>query len=243
MTYILSGAKEITYDHLKSIPTPRPEGRWHPLPHKTVAFNFIGHIRDRGWEIEEARYGIDKFNDMFGYLKLSNEALVGGKSATHLKQVIGIRNSHNKRFSVSAVAGTQVTVCSNLQFRGEFRMRRKHTTNIMRDLSPRINGMLDDIETSWDDTLAAYAMYENTPLKRANSHDLIMQAAEQGAINPSDVLRVKEEYSNPRHEEFKDPNAWSLFNAATEVLKRVPTQLAQKSIKLHQVFDDYCRTN
>jgi len=119
-------------------------------------------------------------------------------------------------------------------------MRRKHTTNIMRDLSPRINALLDEVQDNWDKTLAAYSMYENTPLKRADAHDLIMRSAENGAINPSDVLRVKEEYSNPRHAEFKETNAWSLFNAATEVLKRVPSQLAPKSIKLHQVFDDYC---
>jgi len=243
MTYILSGAKEITYDHLKTIETPKPEGRWHPLPHKTVAFNFLGHIRDRGWQIEETRYGIDKYNDMFGYIRLGNEALIGPNSATHLKQVIGIRNSHNKRFSVSAVSGSQVLVCSNLQFRGEFRMRRKHTTNIMRDLGSRINGLLDEVENNWERTLAAYAMYENTPLQRSQEHDLIMRATAHGAINPSDVLRVRDEYNNPRHEEFKEANAWSLFNAATEVLKRVPTQLAQKSIKLHEIFDDYCCTN
>lgn len=239
MTYILSGAKEVSYEQLKNIPTPAPEGRWNPVPHKTVANMFTGLIQDRGYAIEEIKYGVDKFDDMFGYIRLGNQALVGRDQATHIKQVVGIRNSHNKRFSVSAVAGSQVLVCSNLQFRGEFKMRRKHTINVMRDLGSRINGLIDQVESSWDDTLQCYANYAERDITKSDAHDLIMLSAEAGAINPSDVLRVKDEYINPRHEDFRPENAWSLFNASTEVLKRVPSQLQRKSIILHDVYNKY----
>ena len=118
-------------------------------------------------------------------------------------------------------------------------MRRKHTTNVMRDLGSRINRLIDQVESSWNDTLQCYANYAERDISKSDAHDLIMLSAEAGAINPSDVLRVKDEYINPRHEDFRPENAWSLFNASTEVLKRVPSQLQRKSIILHDVYNKY----
>jgi len=67
-----------------------------------------------------------------------------------------------------------------------------------------------------------------------------MKSAEAGAINTTDVLNIKNEYLNPRHSDFKHTNAWALFNASTEILKKAPKQLAAKSIKLHEVYDEFC---
>jgi hypothetical protein len=239
MTYILSGANEVTWEQLKSIPTPKAKGRWHPVTHKTVASHIIGLTQQRGHTINEIRYGIDKYNDMFGYMRLNNTSAIGN-NADSVQQVVGFRNSHNKRFSVSAVAGSQVMVCSNLQFRGEHGMRRKHTTHVMRDLGNRINDMLNDAFGEWEDTVKSYTKYSLTPLSSKDADHLIMRSAKAGAINPSDVLKVEHEFYNPTHDDFADHNAWSLFNATTEILKRVPTQLQQKTIKLHKVYDEFC---
>ena len=239
MTYILSGAKEISYEQLKEVNTPQGSGRWKPVPHKTVASHFIGLTEQRGFHIESVKYGLDTFGDMFGYIRLGNEALVG-KNADHIKQVIGFRNSHNKRFSISAVAGAQVMVCSNLQFRGQFSMRAKHTTNVMGRLEDRIHGLIDQATSSWSETIKNYATYAAHDLSDADANDLIVQSAEAGAINCSDILKVKAEYKDPTHAEFRKQNAWTLFNASTEILKKVPTQLSQKTIKLHEVYDEFC---
>ena len=239
MTYILSGATEVSYEQIKSINTPQPKDRWRPVPHKTVASNFIGLIEQRGYGIESTKYGLDKFGDMFGYIRLRNEAVIGN-NADHIKQVIGFRNSHNKRFSISAVAGAQVMVCSNLQFRGQFNMRAKHTTNVMDKLDTRINALIDQAVSTWGSTIQSYGTYAKTFLDESLANDLIMKSAEAGAINTTDVLNIKNEYLNPRHSDFKHTNAWALFNASTEILKKAPKQLAAKSIKLHEVYDEFC---
>ena len=40
-----------------------------------------------------------------------------------------------------------------------------------------------------------------------------------GAFSSSDILPVVQEFENPRHREFNDKNAWSLYNACTEQMK------------------------
>ena len=56
----------------------------------------------------------------------------------------------------------------------------------------------------------------------------IIGAAEAGAIPSCDILPVFNEYQNPTHEEFTDPNIWNLYNAFTEVAKKYKATRADK---------------
>ena len=58
------------------------------------------------------------------------------------------------------------------------------------------------------------------------------------AIPPSAIPRVLQEYRSPWHEEFMPRNAWSLFNAHTEVMKAKPHLLADRTRVLHGVFNE-----
>ena len=51
--------------------------------------------------------------------------------------VLGLRNSHDKRFPAGLAVGASVFVCDNLSFSGEIKIARKHTRHIVRDLPER----------------------------------------------------------------------------------------------------------
>lgn len=48
--------------------------------------------------------------------------------------MVGLRNSHDKRFLVGISFGSRVFVCDNLAFTGDHVVKRKHTANLKRDL-------------------------------------------------------------------------------------------------------------
>ena len=131
-------------------------------------------------------------------------------------------------------------VCDNLSFCGEVKVARKHTRNIFNDLPGRIDEMFGTIIDNWAGQTARFDGYQATRLNNDQVDQLIGTAIRRDGISPSKARKVVEEYENPKHDEFKHENAWCLFNAFTEVLKQSPSALAQRSINLHGVFDEYC---
>jgi hypothetical protein len=56
-------------------------------------------------------------------------------------------------------------------------------------------------------------------LTRPRGHHLIVELARAGAFSSSDILKVADEWEEPRHAEFAEPTAWSLYQAASETMK------------------------
>jgi hypothetical protein len=239
MSYYINGSNEIDYSQLASLSTPQGMTNTHyPIHHKTFTDLVINKVTSLQYTINEARYGIDDHGDMFGYLKLEKNAERNGT----FNHVIGLRNSHCQRFSAALAAGSSVMVCDNLAFSGDIEVGHKHTKNIMDKLPGRIDIMMQEIQDNWQSQAKRYDAYAATELSQSGYGELLWNAIDQGALSGSKAQKVINEYAAPRHEDFEDRNAWSLFNAFTEILKESPTMLRQRSIQLHSVFDEYCET-
>lgn len=236
MSYYIAGSREVTPLQLKEVSTPHPTKTHYPIPHHEFLELVTDKLQHLKFNIEEIRCGVDQFDDMHSIIKIEKPDQANGT----FKNVVGVRNSHNKRFSAGLVAGASVMVCDNLSFCGEVKVARKHTRNIMQDLPGRIDEMFGTIIDNWAGQTARFNGYAATKLATNEVDQLIGTAIRRDGISPSKARKVIEEYENPKHDEFKNENAWCLFNAFTEVLKQSPTALAQRSINLHSVFDEYC---
>ena len=51
------------------------------------------------------------------------------------------------------------------------------------------------------------------------AHRLIVELARAGAFSSSDILPVAQEFENPRHVEFRERNAWNLYQGCKEIMK------------------------
>ncbi len=151
--------------------------------------------------------------------------------------VLGLRNSHDKRFPAGIVAGASVFVCDNLSFSGEVRLSRKHTRHLRRDLpqlAARAVGQLMDCWHKQDKRIDAYKNYR---LGDLIAHDLVIRAVDVGACSNRLLPAVLKEWREPSHSEFQDRSAWSLFNGFTEVLKGNLPELPRRTEALHALFD------
>jgi hypothetical protein len=151
--------------------------------------------------------------------------------------VLGLRNSHDKRFPAGIVAGATVFVCDNLSFSGEVRLSRKHTVHLQRDLpqlAARAVGQLMDV---WHHQGQRINAYKNYRMRDKSAHDLVVRAVDVGAATNRMIPAVLKEWREPRHPEFGDRTAWSLFNAFTEILKGNLPELPKRTEVLHGLFD------
>ncbi len=238
MGYYINGSAEHDYEALAHLPTPTNTDTHFPIPHKTFVDLVQDKVQNIGYAIDNSRYGIDDHGDLFGIMTLSRDDQYNGT----FKNVIGMRNSHCKRFSAALAAGSSVMVCDNLAFSGEIEVGHKHTKHILDRLPGRIDGMIQEIQNNWVNQANRYDGYANTKIDDSEMYEIVGRAIDNEAILPSNSRMVMDEYREPTHEEFKDSNGWCLFNAFTEVLKKSPSQdaLQRRTIRLHSVFDEFC---
>jgi hypothetical protein len=239
---VLSGKDSnlISFDELRSVDTPDPSGQHHPIPHHYLVDACRDTVSGGGFEITDEQHALTHDgNRYFGMFTLNpNSELAEGFMKNGHKVVVGIRNSHDKSLSAGLVAGHRVMVCDNLAFHGEVTLARKHTRFAKRDIHrmlPQAVGRLGDMFVENEKRIESYQRFE---LVDEKAHDIIIKCLDAKVIPNADVIKVVDEYRNPKHEEFETCDAWSLFNAFTEVAKKYnPHAVVARTQRLHGVFD------
>ncbi|MBW4622372.1 MAG: hypothetical protein KME17_23830 [Cyanosarcina radialis HA8281-LM2] len=141
---------------------------------------------------------------------------------------IGFRNSHDKSMSAGVCAGARVMVCDNMAFSGELSFRKRHI--------PR-NGFLHYIQQTF---ISLPEQLENlqTNLERLKIQGLsedkarliVFEAAENSIITSSEILPIWSEFTEPQHEEFREPTKFNLLMAFTENAKRYHSNTKAESV-------------
>ena len=121
-----AGAQKLGRQDLLALPTPEGTETHTIIPHSKVVEAAIEALSYRRIEIVKDEYGVSRDGaKMFGVLTLDIDG-------SGINLVLGLRNSHDKSFSLGMVAGFRVFVCDNLAFKGEFfAVARKHTSRVM----------------------------------------------------------------------------------------------------------------
>jgi hypothetical protein len=227
-----SGGHLVTVDELRECKTPQPVGRWHPTSHVAVLDTVKETLVGAGYRISSEKLAVARGDArFFGVLDLETP-LAQGVSLS-----VGVRNSVDKSFPLGFAAGSRVFVCSNLAFRAELLVRRKHTINGMRAFGTAIGGAvasLASFKQAEEVRIRRMAELELTP---AQASHVILTAFRRGIISSLQLPRVCQAWEEPPHDDFKPRTAWSLFNAFTEVLKEravtAPQAFVAQTIRLN----------
>ena len=200
------------------VDTPVGTESWKPVPHIEVIDAVTEVVKAHKWEITEEQFGLAREGQkLFGVMKINKS------SCLDWTRCIGLRNSHDKSFSVGLTAGISVMVCSNMAFGGTTIIKRRHTSRI--ELAQLVDVAVNELENEF---LMLEKVCEDMKIQYLKDDDearsRIVRAAEIGAINSSDIVPVFREFKQPRHEEFTEPTRWSLLNAFTETIKKYTPQ-------------------
>lgn len=226
-----SGGWDATIGEVRAVPVPEPTATWHPIGHEELVEKVLYELprfqlENAGTKLALANEG----NRFFGLVKC---ARMSDRSDYGL--VIGIRNSYDKSFATELCAGTQVFICDNLSFHGESMMRRKHTSNLHRDLPVIIYQLLGDLQHTVARTDSEIATWKAAKLDGTVRDHVLVEAARRRAIPWSAMPKVLEIH----HEDdrFEKDSVWSFFNAFTSWAKeRSPAQQMNETLRLSGLF-------
>jgi len=210
--------KFVDRNEVALVETPAGTDSWKPVPHIEVIEAVTEVVKAHDWTITEEQFGLAREGQkLFGVMKINKS------SSSDWVRCIGLRNSHDKSFSVGLSAGISVMVCSNMAFGGTMVIRRRHTSGM--ELAELVDVAVNELENEF---LILETVCEDLKVQYLKNDDearsRIVRAAEIGAINSSDIMPVFREFKHPQHEDFIEPTRWSLLNAFTETIKKYTPQ-------------------
>jgi hypothetical protein len=208
-----TGAEKIGRQDLLALPTPEPTDTHKPVPHSQVVSTLIESLGYRHINVVRDEYAVSKdAMKMFGVMDLSIEE-------QDIRISIGVRNSHDKSFSLGVTVGYRVFVCDNLAFHGDFTpVTRKHSKHF--DIEETIGGAVDKMQRNFKPLVRQIDAWKGFELSDQSAKLVIYRAFIEGSEFPKHLSReVHRQYFEPEHNEFEARNMWSLSNAFTGAFK------------------------
>lgn len=234
------GTNHVTRDQVANNETPAPTDSHYPIPHELLIERVQEQLYDAGYNVTQEAYGMTAEGDrFFGLMQLvrENDAAIAADHSI----VLGVRNSHDKSFAASIVAGSGVFVCDNLSFSGEIKVARKHTVNILRDLNGLVHRSISRLAAAYRQQEVAFEAYKNYVISNEEAAHMLVEGMSKKVFGCTQVPNIWKEWKEPSHEEFTKNNVWKLFNAVTEVAKEwSPETKLQRTQLLHGLCDAKC---
>jgi len=244
---MLSHANEVSREDLYSVVTPEPTQSWKPVPHHEVVNTLTDRAAARGLVVKNERFALldgTLYSPNGVQTRLPGARLFGSLDFAPIPGMpfpaacgpsCGLRNSADKSFALSILSGARVFICANGVLSAEHIISRKHTSGL--DLVESIDTALDAFMQSLKGFNETYESLRARRITRTKAHSLVVELAQAGAFASSDILPVIREFEAPRHVEFKERNAWNLYQGCTEVMKsQSPSRQVEGFKALNQVL-------
>lgn len=223
-----AGAQLMGRQDLRLLPTPEATATHKPVPHATIVQALIESLGFRHFSVAEDQYAVTPDGmRMFGVLAINVEE-------SGVRFVIGVRNSHDKSFSLGLTVGYKVFVCDNLAFNGDFSpITRKHTSHF--DPAEVIDIGIGKMQRHFEPMKKQIDVWRHHTLPDDTARLVVYRAFIEGGLAvPRHLARVvHEQYFNPTHPDFEPRTAWSLSNAFTGAFKELaPVSRFQATARL-----------
>ena len=234
MLNLHSGGELVGYDALRQLEAPAATPTHVPIEHHRLVDLVRGTLHMFGHEIVEEHHALDHEGmRYFGLMELRSPY-------TGYRDTLGLRNSHDKSMPVGIAFGSQVFVCSNLSFIGDYVVRRRHTANAKRELPGLLMEIIEPLALQRERQAGKFEQYRYAMLTDERADHAILELYRQGVVNLTRVPDVLREWDKPSFEEFDQRNAWRLFNATTFALNGRIAENPSATARLHQIIDAAC---
>ena len=208
-------AHEATREEVLAVPTPQGTRSWRPISNAYLMILIERELKGQGFEITQVDYALSMAGQqMFTVWHLQHE------NREDISGMFSVRQSTNKTLSIMLASGLSINVCTNLcVFGASVKRLRRHTTNVERDLDGLVKDTVQGIHQSTYHGERFMDELLRQPESLTDGYRTLGEMVGKEILLPRQASVAYKEWQEPRHEEFSERNAWSLYNACTEGLK------------------------
>jgi Domain of unknown function (DUF932) len=236
VTLLHSRSNLVGRQELLGLPIPEATRTHVPIPHADVVAALVQSLGYRNIEVVKDEYALTPdYMRMFGIMTVNVEH-------SGVRLALGIRNSHDKSFSLAITVGFKVFVCDNLMFNGDFQavLARKHTKHF--DLADTIALGVERMQRGFAPMGRQIDAWREHSLTDSLARNVIYAAfIEDGMPIPKHLAKVvHEHYFAPAYPEFEPRTMRSLQNAFTSAFKELdPIPQIKATAKLAGFLDRF----
>lgn len=231
-TYCVPTLEELR-EHVTTEAGHIPSGagaRWAPIHHLDLIESILSQARRIGLEPTQQTYGTSEdLHSLYGSIDFAPSRSSGLPDIGGLGRSIGFRSDNLQRFKLLGVSGARVFVCSNGVINGDFVFGHKHTNRV--ELATTIQEGLEKWRGQQLELGAMVAGLRARELSDDQAKVALVNGCRREVFAWSQAGKVDAEWREPRHEEFRPRNAWSLYNAVTEVAKAWSPRNVEKGLR------------
>lgn len=228
------GGELVTKDQLDLIQVPEATDSYVPVSHYSLSDKISTISKDilRDYTLIGENYAVARQGQqLFALLKFKSDNDEMGLS-------VAFRNSYDKSMSVGIAIGASVFICDNLALRGDIAIMKKHTLNVWDTLENITIQTLYKAQRKFEEVIVDSRKMKDRPMSNDEAFRLMGYLYGHNLVSPRQLTVLKDEWIKPSHEQFRDRNMWSLFNATTEALKSCPpTIIMEKHAGCYQALN------
>lgn len=240
---IMTGTRLTSTVELAQIPLPLHTRTYKPVGHAELV-DMVKDIATQtitGYKLIDEAYAIGKNGaEMFGYLIF--HPMYPGMLVTKKKDMtlaIGLVNSYNKRVRVKFASGAQITESGGLIFLGTVTYMRKHTPNVITDVTEYITSALTKAADTYETAVADSNAMKYVELNNERAHALLGILFGQQVLNTPQLNLAIKQWNKPTNEMFKPRTLWTLYHIVSTVMKNnAPALAMERHITAHETLVD-----
>ncbi len=195
-----------------SVPVPDQTESYLPISNKHLIDSVKDHLNSNGLSVCNEQYELSKNGlQMFGSMSISTNT-----TDSVMVKEFGFRNSYDKTLPVGFVSGSKVLVCSNLMFKGDIILMRKHTLNVYEDFEKLLTQAVSGINTQFNSILNEYEKMNRIPVSDTVAAHLTGEMYFKNKIKDTHVAIIRREWNDT----YKNKTAWDFCQCTTEALKK-----------------------
>ncbi len=231
------GAREVTVEQLNTVPCPKAEGRWRPVPHGTVLAHATDALEEAGYLIDNLRLGLTRDDKrFFGALTLKTPLVSGTALA------VGLRSSTDKSLSLGFAYGSRTFVCDNLSFRSDTVIAKKHTTFGIDRYREAICAAVGKLQQFRDMEAERIKAMQQRLLDDAMAESVLLRLYQDAQIlSPRSLPIALKQWREPSFPGLEEKSVWRLYSAVTFSLngraKSNPSAHLSATIKLGHLLE------
>ena len=193
-----------------SVPVPDQTDSYIPVSNKHLIESVKSQLNSNGLSVSNEQYELSKNGlQMFGSLSI-------GTADSVMVKEFGFRNSYDKSLPVGFVSGSKVLVCSNLMFRGDIILMRKHTLNVYEDFDKLLTQAVSGINTQFESIQEEYQKMNRIPVSDTHAAHLPGEMYFRKKITETHISIIRKEWNDT----YTNKTAWDFCQCTTEALKK-----------------------